>query len=105
MKRVPTPRAVPRDMLLFLDRELKGPITNILALSQTVAAGRVTRASVREYARMAGFEAARLNRLVEEMGLLLRLEAEEVAQAVRRKRAKSAPLTVPNAAQIARNDK
>ena len=89
MKTIPLPPDVPRRALLFLDRELKGPITNILALSQTLASGRVSRASTREYARMAGFEAARLKRLVEEMAVLLRLDPDDgAAPAATRHRAK-----------------
>jgi len=85
---------VPRRVLLFLDRELKGPITNILALSQTLASGRVTRASTREYARMAAFEAARLNRLVDEMTVLLGLDADETSPAgAPRQRAKKRALS------------
>lgn len=79
MKRRPTPHRLPRHVMLFFDRELRGPITNILALSQTLAAGRVSRASVREYARMVSFEAVRLKRLAEEMAVLLGLEKADVS--------------------------
>jgi hypothetical protein len=62
---------VQRRVMALLERELKAPLTNILALSQTLIAGRVSRVAVREYASMANFEACRMMRLLEEMAVLL----------------------------------
>jgi len=82
-------------VLLLLDRQLKGPITNILALSQTIASGRISRLSVREYARMAGFEAARLKRLVEEMAVIFHLDRTDVVPAATRRRGKKRSPSAP----------
>jgi hypothetical protein len=62
---------VQRRVMALLEREMKAPLANILALSQTLTAGRVSRVAVREYASMTSFEACRMMRLLEEMAVLL----------------------------------
>jgi hypothetical protein len=48
-----------------LVNSLTAPMTNLIALSQTLASGRVARRMVRDYALMCAIEASRLTRLVE----------------------------------------
>jgi len=62
---------VQRRVMALLEREMKAPLTNILALSQTLTTERVSRLAVREYASMTSFEAYRMMRLLEEMAVLL----------------------------------
>jgi hypothetical protein len=54
-----------------IERELRARLANILALAQSIAEGRVAPRHFREYARLCCVEAARLTRLVEEIGAII----------------------------------
>jgi hypothetical protein len=61
----PLRRTAKQAALSALVNGLRAPLTNLSAMSQTLASGRVIGRTVREYALMCAIEAIRLTRLIE----------------------------------------
>ncbi|MFN7914572.1 MAG: hypothetical protein U0Q55_04485 [Vicinamibacterales bacterium] len=68
-----------RQQLMALHKAMKGPLANILAMSQTLAMGRIARPAIREYARMTTAEAGRLALLLDQAAAVTRASARRPA--------------------------